>query len=188
VKDRIYFDSCIYIAHYRQETDTYGQPIINSIGRLMSQNEKGGSIIITSSITICEVITKLLESSLKAQIEDFKNKFKRGLHLLYDADPEICEKAALYRAHYWSNPIKHPIQPPGNQPDVKVRNLTTMDSIQLATATTYPCGEFWTVDGLAKTNDKYKSIKLLWLGNSVVKDQLIITPPYDGNPAQPTLL
>jgi predicted nucleic acid-binding protein len=167
----IYFDSCIYIAHYRQETASYGKARIDAITQAWQENDRGGSIIATSSITICEVIATLLQYNLKTEVEDFKNRFKFGTHKLFDVDPIVSEKAAEYRQFYRANPLKRPNR------EKPFTNLVTPDAIHLATAKLYDCDEFWTLDGLNETKDKYESIKPLWLNNKVGGDALIITAP-----------
>src|ERR1017187_504403 len=104
----IYFDACIYLAHYRQEISSYGKSRIGAIGEMWEENKRGGSTIVTSSLTICEVIERLKQSNLESEIEDFKNRFKFGFHELKDVDPKISEKAAMYRHFYRTNPIKMP--------------------------------------------------------------------------------
>ena len=168
----VYFDACIYLAYYRQEILSYGKPRIQAIQSMLEENKRGGAKIITSSLTICEVLDRLKQSDLTAEIDDFKNRFKFGMQKLIDVEPLISEKAANYRHHYRNNPITMP-----NRPEKPFVNLTTPDAIHLATAVIYECDEFWTLDGLNLSADKHQSIKPLWLNNKVAGDSLIITPP-----------
>ncbi|HEY4417481.1 MAG TPA: PIN domain-containing protein [Verrucomicrobiae bacterium] len=168
----VYFDACVYLAYYRQETASYGKPRVQAIQSMLEENKRGGSTIITSSLTICEVIDRLLESDLRAEIDDFKNRFKFGIQKLIDVEPLISEKAAQYRHFYRKNPITMP-----NRADKPFKNLATPDAIHLATAVIYECDEFWTLDGLNVSADKHQSIKPLWLKNNVAGDSIIITPP-----------
>jgi predicted nucleic acid-binding protein len=168
---RVYFDSCIYIAHYRQERASYDPSRIDAIGEFWRENEAGGATIITSSITVCEVIEQLLKSALKAEIDNFKSRFKMGLHKLYDVDPIIAERAAGYRDYYRKHPVKMPNR------EKAYTNLSTADAIHLATAIHYKADEFWTFDGLSQKCDKYESIKPLWLGNKVGAETITIIPP-----------
>jgi predicted nucleic acid-binding protein len=179
--DRVYFDSCIYIAHYRQEIGPYGAVRINAIGELWKENERGGTTILTSSITVCEVIDQLLKSNLKAEINDFKNRFRMGLHKMYDVDPIIAERAAEYRDFYRKHPVKT------EQREKPYINLASPDAIHLATAIHYEADEFWTFDGLNDKADKYESIKPLWLGNKVGNDVITIIPPSLPQGALPLL-
>jgi predicted nucleic acid-binding protein len=167
----IYLDSCIYIAYYRNEVSSYGKSRIDAIAGLLEENENGGTTIVTSSLTICEVIECLKQYKLDKEIEDFRNRFKFGLHKLKDVDPKVSERAAMYRHHYRMNPVRRPNRPK------PFTNLTTPDAIHLATATLYQCNDFWTFDGQNPTADKHESIKPLWLNNKVGNDSIIITPP-----------
>jgi predicted nucleic acid-binding protein len=167
----IYFDSCVYIAHYRQEITSYGQTRISAINETLKDSAKGALRIMTSSISICEVIDQLLLSGMTTEIEDFKTQFKIGAQDLIDVDPIISERAARYRDYYRNNPVK----PPNRNKAFK--NLATPDALHLATAKLYGADEFWTFDGLSLKPDKRESIKPLWLNNKVGHDSLIITAP-----------
>lgn len=175
--ERIYFDSCIYLAFYRKEVSSYGKARMDAVFQTWFDNSSGnGPTIVTSSIAIAEVVPRLKESALDAEIEDFKNKFKFGKHELHDPDPKISERAADYRVYYKSNPVSPPTPDAAGKRD-PVSNLTTCDAIHLATAVLYKCDEFWTFDGLNPKPDKHRSVKPLWLNNAVGKDRIIITPP-----------
>ncbi len=126
----IYFDSCIYIAYYRNEVASYTKQRIDAIAALLEENKNGGTSIVTSSLTICEVVECLKLNKLEKEIEDFKNRFKFGLHKLKDVDPKVAERAALYRHYYRTNPIKRPTRPK------PFTNLATPDAIHLATCLT----------------------------------------------------
>jgi hypothetical protein len=105
------------------------------------------------------------------EIEDFRNKFKFGIHKLFDVDPPIAEKAAKYRDFYRSKPVKNAVS------GQEFTNLATPDAIHLATAVIYECQEFWTFDGLNPSADKHQTIKPLWLNNKVGEDKIIIAAP-----------
>src|SRR5688572_24720457 len=122
----VYFDACIYIAHYRQEVSAYGKPRIAAIGEMWNENSKGAVVIVTSTISLCEVLVKLLEWNLTAESDDFKNLFKFGKHKLVDVEPHIAEKAAQYRNYYFKHPLKQPTR------DKPYKNLATPDAIHLA--------------------------------------------------------
>lgn len=76
--DRIYYDACIYIAHYRQEVSSYGKARIDAIGHLWEENRKGGPTIVTSAITIAEVKACLLQFSMTKEIATLPLLFLRG--------------------------------------------------------------------------------------------------------------
>jgi predicted nucleic acid-binding protein len=175
----IYFDSCIYIAFYRQEVGSYGQDRIDAINEAWKENERGGQTIVTSSLAICEVEKVLLEHKLEKELQDFQNRFQFALHKAIDPDPVICDKAARYRDFYFRNPIKRPTR------DKPYCNLQTPDAIHLATAKLNGCGEVWTFDGLHTGKDKWESIKMLWLDNKVAGEPLLIVAPVIEQPPLP---
>ena len=61
----IYLDSCVYIAHYRNEVASYTKARIDAIAALFEENKAGGASIITSSLTICEVVECLKQYKLE---------------------------------------------------------------------------------------------------------------------------
>ena len=178
----IYFDSCVYLAYYRNEVASYGQGRINAIRELWEENNKGGTTIVTSALTICEVEERLLEWQMGNELDDFNNRFRIGAHKLIDLDPIIAKKAAELRHYYRKNPLKLPNK---SKPSA---NLLTPDAIHLATAIIYQCDEFWTLDGLDAAHDKHKSIKPLWLNNKAGNHQLIIVPPALPQPSLPFVI
>lgn len=167
----VYLDACVYLAHYRQEISSYGETRINAIRDILNENKAGGASIVTSSLTICEVQERLMQSNMSAEINDFNNLFRFGLHSLKDVDPKVAEKAAEYRHFYRINPLKR------TNRDKPYVNLATPDAIHLATAVLNDCDEFWTMDGLNPSSDRHESIKPLWLNNKVGNDSIVITAP-----------
>ena len=165
--------SCVYVAHLARER-SYPPAMVNAIADLWTDNGRGGTSIITSSLTVTEVTECLLMLGLKAELEEFQSRFSDGLHESIDVDPVIADRAARYRVHYQKHPLKHP-----NKPD-PFTNLTTADAIHCATAVIYGAKELWTFDGIKSKNDKQRSIKLLWLGNRVADDDLLIVAPTAG--------
>ncbi len=166
-----YFDSCVYLAYLRNETDTYGYNRIRSIKEIWDETECGTSVIVTSTITVTEVLShKLSVLSEKKFLQALNN----GLHQFEDVTPPIALKAREYRDHY----EKHPVQNPFNLAQNPRKYLSTPDALHLATSWILECGQFLTFDGHApKKNDN--SIGLLWLGNMAGTDPVIITQPED---------
>ena len=105
------------------------------------------------------------------RLDDFLSELAALQEALESIDKELNGKAADYRHFYRINPLKRPNR------DKPYNNLTTPDAIHLATAVIYNCDEFWTMDGLNPTSDKYESIKPLWLNNKVANDSIIVTAP-----------
>ena len=165
------FDASVYLAHYMPMLDDPAPALKRAIAETMEQNKGGGCDVITSSITMAEVVTQLLRYKCLSEIDDFKNKFNFSMHTAIDADLKIGEKAAEYREYYRSHAV---ISPNGQES----RNLTCFDAIHLATAKLYGCDELWTLDGLSAKMDRQKSVKLLWLKGRVAGEALRIVAPY----------
>jgi len=159
-----YFDACVYLAYLRNEEKTYGKTKIKAIESLWEQSERGGVTIVTSSLTITEVMAnQLTEKSRKR----FKQALDSGIHHFEDPSPPISVKASDYRIFYQHHPIQNPFGE-GTRSD-----LTTVDAIHLATAVNLNVDYFFTFDGLSKK----KVIGLLWLKNKVAADNLVICEP-----------
>jgi predicted nucleic acid-binding protein len=158
-----YFDSCVYLAHLRNE-ETYGKPRLKAIDAIWRQSERGGVAVVTSSITITEVLAHHLTAKAKKR---FMQAIESGIHQCEDPTPPICIKASDYRVFYQHHPVQNPFGE-GNRSD-----LTATDAIHLATASILNVDYFFTFDGIAKK----KTVGLLWLKNKVAADNLIICQP-----------
>lgn len=92
--NRIYYwDACIYLAWLKGE-QIHGKIHVDAIAAIARDNADRKNVIITSTITLIEV----LESKLTAQQEDqFRRSFKSPVHILYDVDPPIAQKAREFR-------------------------------------------------------------------------------------------
>jgi predicted nucleic acid-binding protein len=161
-----YFDSCVYLACLRNEESHYGKQRIQAIKSVWQQSERGGVAVVTSAITITEVLGHKLNA--KAE-KDFTKTIQSGIHQVEDVTPPIAFRARQYRDFYKSHPVKWP-----NGADTR-SDLTTPDAIHLATATILGCDQFWTFDGSSRAIKP--TIGLLWLGNKVGADGLIIAQP-----------
>ena len=160
-----YFDACVYLAYLRNETAHYGKPRIGAIEAIWKQSERGGVVVVTSAITITEVLAHKLDAKAEKK---FVQTIQSGVHQCEDVTPPIASRARQYRDHYHV----HPVRLPGG---TAIRSdLTTPDAIHLATATIVGCEQFLTFDGVAVNKN---TIGLLWLGNKVADDSLIITQP-----------
>ena len=172
-----YFDACIYLAYLRNETVPYGKDRIAAIEGMWKDSERGGLTVVTSTITLTEVLSHKLTPDAKKK---FVQATESGLHLCIDVEPPIALKARDYRDFYQGHAVKDPTG--------KMRkHLSTPDALHLATAVIYGCDEMLTFDGFgAKERDN--TIGLLWLGNKAGQDDLIITQPYVTQPTIPGLV
>jgi predicted nucleic acid-binding protein len=160
-----YFDACVYLAYLRNETAHYGKSRIGAIESIWKQSERGGVVVVTSAITITEVLSHKLEAKAEKK---FSQIIQSGVHQCEDVTPPIASKARQYRDYYHANPVKLP-GGTGSRSD-----LTTPDAIHLATAIILSCEQFLTFDGVSENKD---TIGLLWLSNKVATETLIITQP-----------
>ncbi len=161
-----YFDSCVYLAYLRNEETHYGKARIAAIQNAWDQSERGGAIVVTSAITMVEVLNHKLNAKTEKK---FMQAIQSGIHQCEDVTPTIAIRARQYRDFYKLHPVKFP-----NGSDHR-SDLTAADAIHLATAKMLDCDEFWTFDGSSK--DIKPTIGLLWLGNKVGEDNLIILQP-----------
>jgi predicted nucleic acid-binding protein len=157
-----YWDACVYMAWLKQE-DAY-KDALPHIAEILRLNKERKNIIITSTLTICEV----LESGLNAdQDKEFLGCFRFKEHVSYDVDPPIAHRARELRDYYRANPVN------GKS------SLTTPDAIHLATATIHGADAFHTFDnGGMKDGEGKKGIPLLKLGGKIGKYDLAIGHPH----------
>ena len=156
-----YWDACVYLAWLRDE-QAY-KSSLPSMKEIIRLNKERSNMIITSTITIIEV----LESKLTADQEKaFRECFKSPKHALYDVDPPIADRARELRDYY----VRHPIGK---------RSLSTPDAIHLATALIHGADTFHTFDnGKSKDDEGKKGIPLLDLKNKVAGHSLEIRTPF----------
>lgn len=158
-----YFDACVYLAHLRNEEE-YGKHRLKAIEAIWKQSQSAGCVIVTSSLTITEVLAQPLKTKERRK---FMQAIESGIHQIEDPTPPIAIKAADYRLYFQHHPVQNPFGE-GVRSD-----LTAIDAIHLATASVLETDYFFTFDGLAKK----KTIGLLWLKNKVASDNLIICQP-----------
>ncbi len=152
-----YWDTCVFIAWLKNEGSPNRTPDeIEGIREVVSKVEKGTAKLITSTVTI----TEILECDLPVGAMNlFKGLLQRRMMMTVSVDMKIAELASELRNHY------------------KVRNdhtktLCTPDALHLATAILYKANEFHTFDG-----SNNKSLGLLKLGSDVGGYPLIIRKP-----------
>lgn len=162
-----YFDASVYLAYLRNEEADYGKDRIRAIDSVWQQSERGGVAVVTSALSLTEVLAQKISQSAEKK---FLQAFQSGIHQFDDVTPPIALRARHYRDFY----KLHPIKCPGG--DAMRSDLSTPDAIHLATAVIIGCDQFWTFDGVSLTGKK-KTIGMLWLGNRVGADSLVITQP-----------
>jgi predicted nucleic acid-binding protein len=151
-----YWDACIYLAHIKNEV-SHGKHHLDAISQIAKENFENKNLIITSVITLTEV----LSSSLTAEQEEaFLKTFKSTNHTLYDVDYAIARKARRFREAF----LHHSSS----------KKLTTPDAIHAATAAIYQVDEMNTFDDGKKEK---KFLGLLELNKHSDLDNLTIVKP-----------
>jgi predicted nucleic acid-binding protein len=127
-KDKIYWDSCIFLALLKGEIRQDPQDLFG-IDELVDLFELGQIELVTSTITLTEV----MRTSIKPEdYLKFRSFFSRRNCHLADVTTNIAEISEEIRSYYF--------QPGGS-------TISTPDCIHLATAISWPCDVFYTFDG-----------------------------------------
>ena len=128
----IYWDSCIFIAHLKNEVRQDPQDMLG-INELVDSFDLGQIDLVTSTITFTEVLRTTITPQ---DYERFKSFFfRRNCHLM-DVTRRIAEISHEIRNFYY-------------QPGGPV--LGTPDCIHLATAISFQCDVLYTFDGCGKS-------------------------------------
>jgi hypothetical protein len=136
---------------------SHGKAHVDSMLQIAKDNFENKNEIITSVITLTEVLASKLTFD---QEDKFFQTFKYTNHTLYDVDYAIAKKARELR----QASLVHP----------SAKILSTPDSIHIATAIIYQADEMNTFDDGKK--DK-KTIGLLELTGTKEVDALVICKP-----------
>ena len=141
-----------------QGRKNYRHDDMDGIAFIVSQNKADQNIIITSSITL----TELLQGKIDKQKEDlFQECLKRPNLIMIGPDSPIAYEARRIRDHYYL------------QYNKSGRTVATPDALHLATAIIYGVDEFHTLDG----KNKRKQLGLLPLTGNVAGVDLKICKP-----------
>ena len=155
-----YWDSCIFLEWFQQTT---GQdPALHtSIGEIISEFDAGKCSIITSTVTLTEILPS---KNMGKRKFDLFTAFLRcdGVHL-QAANHRVCNLAGDLRDYYIAKSDQY-----GG------KTLSAMDAIHLATAITFNVNAFHTNDGKGRG----KTLGLLLLSGQVAdKYRLKIAKP-----------
>lgn len=152
-----YWDTCIFFAWLKDENRPDEE--IEAIECILKLNKQGKNIIMTSTITI----TELLESKISKQSEElFMAALKRPNITRIPTLEPIAYEARRIRDFYY------------NQRDRSGKTLSTPDSLHLATAIIYEADEFHSFD----EKDNKNTLGLLPLSGNVAGANLTICKPY----------
>lgn len=167
-----YWDACIYLALLKNE-QSHGKPHMDSIIQIAKDNFALKNTIITSVLTMTEVLSSSLTPG---QEEAFLKTFKATNHTLYDVDYGIAKKARKFREAFLNHPSG--------------KKFTTPDAIHAATAVVYKAHEMHTFDDGQKEK---RQLGLLELNGHDGVEKLIICKPlvdlemsfFDPPPSRP---
>lgn len=127
-KEAIYWDSCIFIAYFKQEIREDPNDLAG-IEELMHLFEMKQCFLATSVVTISEVLQYKTGNETHKKFRDFLN---RQDIVLIEITRQIADIAQHIREKY------------RNTDD---STLSTPDCLQLASAIRYKCSPFYTFDG-----------------------------------------
>lgn len=162
-KQIIYWDAAIYIAWLRDEA-AYA-PFLPAIKETAEANFRGENIIVTSTITLIEVLPNKLTPQLEKK---FQRCFDGHRHKMVEVGPPVAIRSREYRSTFAEESKK----------------LLTADAIHLATATIEGVDEFHTFDrgskkGLDEDLKRVNTVSLLGLnGSDKIHKLKILEPQY----------
>lgn len=154
-----YWDTCIFYAWLKDEKLEPGE--MEGINYIIEENKNDKNLIITSAITICEILQGKIPFEKEEQFQ--KSLMRRNI-IVVGVDIRICEEARRIRDYYYQN-------------NPHSKTVGTPDAIHLATAIHHNVTEFDTFD--ARHNRG--SLGLLSLNGNVAGHNLLIRKPNIGN-------
>ena len=161
-----YWDSNVYLAWLLEEPCYL--PWLPSIRAVADANFRSENVIVTSTITLIEVM------SFKLTVQQ-ENKFQRSFdgyrHKLVEVGPTVALRSREYREKFVGEP----------------RQLLVPDAIHLATATIEGANELHTFDdgkrkGTDENHENVKTVSLLGLDGSDRIHKLKINKPFVAPP------
>jgi|GEM_PF-1710858 len=161
----LYWDTCIFLAWIKMET-CWPEDVTKGIEQVVDSWRSGKTIIVTSSLTMLEV----LSAQLSVDQKDLLRKvFSQPTLQLVDIDRRISAKASVIRQFYDDRTFHED----GSLKSGRIMGIG--DAIHLATALSVDrLSEFQTLDGAGKQRKKFA---LLDLGETVAEARLNIRLP-----------
>lgn len=136
---RIYWDSCIF---YEVLGDEDASPTKKAaVAEILSENDAGENIIVTSVITHLEVLPVKLDEKGADDEADYIALFDAQRFVEVELSTNIIIRAREIRNHYYR---------PADEAGAGSRMMDVGDAIHLATATVYNIPEFHTRDNKRK--------------------------------------
>lgn len=161
-KRKIYWDSSVFLAWLQNED--WGPEIAEGIEEIVRDVHSNKIVLFTSIMTRTEV----LESKMPMEAQKkFKDIFNRKNVSTIDVTPRVGDKSHFIRNYYIQRGV----------------DISSPDSIHLATAIVYEADEFQTLDGAGKRKRKND---LIPLNGNVAGHKLAIRVP-ESSSKQPNL-
>jgi predicted nucleic acid-binding protein len=154
----IYWDSCLFLAYFKNETRPAGE--MEGLLDLAKEVDAGKKVLVTSVVTRMEILRSTLT---KEQNGKYDLLFKRRNFQEMPIDKRVVALSHDLRDYYQQEKAKDGLA-----------TLTTPDSIHLATAIIYKVGCFYTFDGKDKPK---KARAILPLDGNVAGHNLSIQKP-----------
>lgn len=180
----VYWDTNVFIYHIRSRAPTGYD--LDGINYWRDKADRGEALIVTSSITLVEVMEGKLTPEQMSRFEAFMRYPVESK----DAHVGVMRKAGELRDYYyqiWANRPKSKKElraeaqaKLAGQPE-KYQSLCTADAIHIATALIYGCSEFHTYDGRRKK----ECIALVGLALPAADAGMLITRPTAPPPPPP---
>lgn len=158
-KNIVYWDACLFYAHIKKEI-THGQDILDAIREMADKMDNGGLYILTSTLTLAEVLrAKLIDEDGNDRNEDFKKLRYKPRLLWKNVTTRITELAQEIRDEIHNETRKR---------------IGTPDAIHLSTAIINRVDVFYTLD----KNNSNKTLGLLPLSQKIhQKYRLVVSKP-----------
>lgn len=164
-KTLLYWDTRVFLAWIKQEA-CWPEDVTRGIEQIADDWRAGNTILVTSSLTMLEILSSQLSTEQKDQ---FRKAFSHPRLQLIDLDRRVSIRASVIREHYDDRVFDSD----GNRQSG--RNIGIGDAVHLATALSVDgLLEFQTLDGSGRRKRKYD---LLALGDEVAGARLRIRMP-----------
>lgn len=158
-KPIIYWDSCIFLSWIKDENRPNNE--MDGVNDVAEKIFKDHAILLTSDITIGEILDSTLDDVAKQKLKDI---FKRRNCRSVAADRRVNNLASEIRDYYQQQKQTYALP-----------TLTLPDAIHLATAIIYSANEFHTFDGKDERNRRRALLPLN--GDVAGKYPLVICKP-----------
>ena len=160
-RNAIYWDSCVFYALIKAEEHREGE--LNSIKKAQRAFDVGEIVLVTSTITLAEVLPSKLTDE---QNQLFERISLRSNFYWVDVSPPVARTAVKLRSSYTES-----------RGDKEFR-LSTPDAIHIASAIAYKVTRMVTFNEKNKSKEKEREIGILKIAKDIERDYgLIVSRP-----------